>query len=172
MRDEAGNLTVVALMILAISTLFAIASFQESITEVIIAKNDLSTNLCFYCAEATIVEASNALENASISELEEVMSDTLYATRTLKWVHASTKNPDLTKSKNWKKASDIKSTTKNCENAEYIAIQKIYTGGDILRNESLDMSKSGDKPHEYTIIARSADGGSEATIEIGYRRRF
>ncbi|KPA09478.1 type IV pilus assembly protein PilX [Candidatus Magnetomorum sp. HK-1] len=174
MRDDVGNITVVALMILAISTLFAIASFQESTTEVVIAKNDLSTNICFYCAEATIVEVSNALEKASISDLQAIMTDDVnaYNGRSLKWIHASTKSPDLKDSSNWKEASEIKTTTKQCENAEYIVIQKIYTEGDILRNESLDMNKSGDKAHEYTLIARSTDGGSEATIEIGYRRRF
>ncbi|MBF0450177.1 MAG: pilus assembly PilX N-terminal domain-containing protein [Candidatus Magnetomorum sp.] len=174
MTQNNGNITVLALMLLAIMTLFTIASFHESSTEVLVVSNDLSTSKSFYCAEATVVEVSNALESASIDDLKEVMSDKsgIYSGRTLNWVHASTQSPDLTISTNWQKATEILTSTNQCKDAEYIAIQNIYTQGDTLRNESLDMNKSGDQVHEYTLIARSTDGGGEATIEIGYRRRF
>ncbi|ETR72192.1 MAG: type IV pilus assembly protein PilX [Candidatus Magnetoglobus multicellularis str. Araruama] len=172
--QESGNITVLVLMILAIMTLMAIASFQESTTEVYIAKNELSKNNSFYCAEAAIIEVSNALENASIEDLQEVMSTetSTYDNRNLDWIHADTQNPDLEDEDNWKAVSDILISMPQCENTRYLAIQNIYTDGDVLRNESLDMNKTGDSVQEYRLIARSNDCGSEATVEIGYRRRF
>jgi Tfp pilus assembly protein PilX len=166
---ESGNITVLVLMILAIMTLMAIASFEESTTEVYLAKNELARKTSFYCAEAAIVEASNDLESATIDNLQEVISN--YNGRSLTWIHLESKNPDLN-SATWKSVSNLLLTMPQCSNSQYIAIQNTYSDGDVLRNESLDMNKSGDNVHEYRLIARSTDGGSEATIEIGYRRRF
>jgi len=174
MTNHDGNITVLALMLMAIMTLFVIASFHESTTETIVVNNDMAIGRSFYCAEAAIIEASNALENASTDDLADVMSKlpAQYSSRKLTWVHASTEDPDLTVSGNWNDVVDILTSTSNCKEAQYIAIQNILGEGDTLRNESLDMNKSGDQVHEYRLIARSTDGGSEATIEIGYRRRF
>ena len=167
---ESGNITVLVLMILAIMTLMAIASFQESTTEIILAKNEMAKNTSFYCAEAAVVEASNDLEGATIADLQEVLS-TNYSYRKLTWIFLESQNPDLNAIA-WKNVSNILITMPQCSNSEYVAIQKEFSDGDVLRNESLDMNKSGDTVHEYRLIARSTDGGSESTIEIGYRRRF
>jgi Tfp pilus assembly protein PilX len=174
MTNNHGNITVLALMLLSIMTLFVVVSFHDSTTEILVINNDLATSRSFYCAEATIVEVSNAIENASISDLEQVMSKIpgVYSGRNLTWVHASDQSPNLNLSGNWQQATDILTTTNHCSEAQYIAIQDIYEEGDSLRNESLDMNKSGDQVHEYTLIARSTDGGGETTLEIGYRRRF
>jgi Tfp pilus assembly protein PilX len=168
--DESGNITVLALMVLAIMTLMAIASYQESTTEILLARNELARNTSFYCAEAAIVEASNDLEGAAVADLQEVLSPN-YNGRMLTWIFLESKNPDLN-TITWKNVSNILSSMPQCGNSEYIAIQKEYSDGDVLRNESLDMNKAGDSVHEYRLIARSTDGGSESTIEIGYRRRF
>jgi len=166
---ENGNITVLVLMILAIMTLMAIASFEQSTTEVYLAKNELSKTTSFYCAEAAIAEASNNLESASIEELQKVISND--STRNLDWIHLEPSNLDLS-SLTWKSVSSILSKMPQCGSSKYIAIQKVYSDGDVLRNESLDMNKTGDSIHEYRLIARSTDGGGDATIEIGYRRRF
>jgi len=166
---ESGNITVLVLMVLAIMTLMAIASFEYSTTEIYLAKNELAKTTSFYCAEAAIVEASNELENASIANLQEVTSD--FDNRSLTWIYLDSDPPDLT-SFTGQNVSDILTDMPQCSQSQYIAIQKIYSDGDVLRNESLDMNKSGDNVHEYRLIARSTDGGSVSTIEIGYRRRF
>jgi hypothetical protein len=167
---ESGNISVLVLMILAVMTLMAIASFEQSTTEIFIAKNELASKTSFYCAEAAIVEASNELESADISNLQEVLSN--YNGRKHKWIYQDSQISDLSSIPLWNDVSDLLTTMPQCSNSEYIAIQKIYSGDDILRNESLDMNKSGDNVHEYRLIARSTDGGGSSTIEVGYRRRF
>ena len=162
-------------MILAIMTLTTIAAFQESATEMYIAKNDLASSLSFYCAEAAMVEASNAIENIPTAQLHEIMGDdTTYANRTLKWVHSDIdgRAPDLDDDNNWQSVSSILTNTNQCREAQYIAIQNIYEDGDVMRNESLDMNKTGDNVYEYSLIAQSTDGGTIARVEVGYRRRF
>jgi Tfp pilus assembly protein PilX len=166
---ESGNITVLVLLVLAVMTLMAIASFEYSTTEVYLAKNELAKTTSFYCAEAAIVEASNELESASITNLQKVMNED--TTNPLTWVYLESNAPDLT-SFTGKSVSEILIDMPQCSNSQFIAIQKVYSDGDVLRNESLDMNKSGDNVHEYRLIARSTDGGSESTIEIGYRRRF
>jgi len=164
---ESGNVTVMVLMILAILTLMAIASYEDSTTEIFLANNEFATSTSFYCAEATIVEASNDLESTDITNLQEIVSN--YENRTLTWIYLeSDPNPHNT----WKSVSDLLTTMPQCSNSQYIAILNLYEDGDVLRNESLDMNKTGDNVSEYRLIARSTDGGSESTIEIGYRRRF
>jgi len=166
---ESGNTIVLVLMVLAIMTLISITSFEQSTTELFLAKNELDRKTSFYCAEAAIVEASNKLESATITNLQQVISN--YSGRKLTWIYLESKNPDLS-SVTWENVTDILSKMPQCSNSKYIAIQKTYSDDHVLRNESLDMNKSGDEVHEYRLIARSTDGGSESTIEIGYRRRF
>jgi Tfp pilus assembly protein PilX len=167
---ESGNITVLVLMVLAIMTLMAIASFEQSTTEIFLAKNEMARKKSFYCAEAAIVEASNELENATILNLQDVMSN--YNHRTLTWIYLDTQISGLNAVTSWKQVTNILSTMPQCSNSQYIAIQQTFSDEHGLRNESLDMNKSGDKVHEYRLIARSTDGGTESTIEIGYRRRF
>jgi Tfp pilus assembly protein PilX len=168
---ESGNITVLVLMVLAIMSLMAIASYEESTTEVYLAKNELAKSTSFYCAEAAIVEASNVLEATDISKLQEI--ETNYSGRSLSWMYIDSKITSIDATTvYWENVSDILTSMSQCSNSKYIAIQKTYSNGSVLRNESLDMNKTGDNVHEYQLIARSTDGGSVATIEIGYRRRF
>jgi Tfp pilus assembly protein PilX len=104
---ESGNITVLVLMVLAIMTLMAIASFEESITEVYLAKNELSKATSFYCAEAAIVEASSDLEDSDVADLQEIISN--YNGRTLTWIHLDSQITDLS-SATWKNVSDLLST--------------------------------------------------------------
>lgn len=151
-HNQKGSAIVMALMILVVLSLIGIAVSRTSNTEIQIAANDVTLKQNFYQAEAATLEAVDALENAS---------DTQLIARTgLNWLNVLL---DMTNDTNW---SGTTSTTSSLDaNTAYSVVDIGIASG-----ASLDVSAS--SVHEYAIFGRYNNTDGEVMVQIGYKKRL
>lgn len=156
---EEGSVLVIALIMLVLLTLVGTSANQISSVEIQIAGNEAVYKNNFYLAEASALQAIQALENTNLD------------TSPPSWLEntpGELTDAQVRTDANWSgtfPGGTPSATSAVDTNARYVAVSE-----GIDSTSSLDMGKS--RVYSYKVYGRSNTNNGQVTILVGYRKAF
>lgn len=163
---QAGSVTVLALLILAILTLIGIGALTTSTSDVRTAQNRETYERNFNRSEGAVRSAMQFLEDATDDEVRD-FNDVTRDSPHLVYLHDTVNGqymPDLNDTATW--------DTTNAGQVPSDPNVRFWIGQLEASKGTLDITASSNR-REYVIFGRATDPatGGEVIIQVGFRRR-